>query len=131
MNTDLARAMLEGLWRNPIDPREWVLLDKRGNPLAGVILDQVNPSVGGSDYIELVYIRAMKKGGARKLMEILVERADELGATIVGTVKPLRAQAYDMKKMSKRNLLKWYREFGFETDGDEILREPGVSGYEG
>lgn len=124
MNTDLARAMLEGLYQNPFDPREWILLDKSGEPLSGVQLSQLNPSCWGPNNIHLHFVRAIRKGGGRALMELLVQRADELGATLTGDIKPMRAAAYGMKKMSKQALRKWYRQFGFKVYIDEITRLP-------
>jgi len=128
--SEFLEAMLEGLYLNPMDPRERVLLDAEGNPLAGVTLHHMH-EVWGKNYLHLEEIRSFTKGGARKLMEILAGRADQYGATIGGTVKPLPAQAYGMKKMPKRKLIAWYKRFGFKQErpgGDEMVRHPRVAG---
>jgi len=94
----------------------------------------MHPDAWGHNYLHLEEIRGFVKGGARKLMEILVARADQYGATIGGTVKPLPAQAYGMKKMHKTKLKAWYRQFGFEPEtrgvrySDEMVRRPRVAG---
>ena len=127
MRSELLDGMLEGFFRNPINPREWVLLDKRGNPLAGVTLHHMNSASWGLNYLHLEEIRAMTKGGGRKAMELLIEHADLLCATIGATVEPLRAAAYKMKKLSKRRLMDWYKDLGFVQErggGFEIVRYP-------
>lgn len=132
--SELLEAMLEGLYLNPLDPRERVLLDGEGNPLAGVTLHHMNPGAWGHNYLHMEEIRGFVKGGARKLMEILIERADQYGATLAGHVKPLPAQAYGLKKMPKRKLIAWYKKFGFEREKfgsrptDDMIRRPRTAG---
>lgn len=119
----LREAMLDGLWVNPLDGRERILSDKKGNPIAGVILWDLDAHSWGPSHLHLEEIRSLKKGGARKLMEILVERADSLGATLSGVAKPLYSPVYK-SKMPIGKLKRWYKEFGFDVEGDEIRREP-------
>jgi hypothetical protein len=123
----LLEAMLEGFYQNPLNPREAVLVREDGEPLAGVSLRHMNEAAWGPNYLHLEEVRAMMPGGGRKAMEILIERADDLCAIIAGTVKPLPAAPYGMKKMPQRKLMNWYKDFGFvpESRGSsEIIRRP-------
>lgn len=123
----LLEAMLQGLYQNPINPREAVLVREDGEPLAGITLHHMSESAWGHNYLHLEEVRAMMPGGGRALMEILIDRADDNCATIAGTVKSLPAAAYGMKKMPKTKLMAWYKGFGFvqESRGSsEIIRRP-------
>jgi hypothetical protein len=123
--SELLREMYRGMYLNPFNPRELVLYDETGDPVAGVTLVHLSPTSWGPGHIYLESIRAMKKGGGRELMEILVDRADQYGVTITGDVKPLKSQVYGMKKMPLKKLKDWYRQFGFQMKrGDEMLRLP-------
>jgi hypothetical protein len=123
--SQLLREMYKGMYLNPFDSRELVLYDKRGEPVAGVILRHMSPASWGPNHLHLESIRSMKKGGGRALMEILIDRADQQGATIFGDVKPLKSQVYGMKKMPLKKLKDWYRQFGFQIKrGDEMVRLP-------
>lgn len=128
--SELLEKMLEGFFGNPINPREAVLVRGDGEPLAGVTLHHMSASAWGPNYLHLEEVRAMSRGGGRAAMEILVDRADENCATIAGTVKPLPAAAYGMKKMSQSKLMAWYKQFGFvpEKKGSpDIIRRPDPS----
>lgn len=125
--SELLDAMLEGFFSNPFNPREAVLTDREGEPVAGVTIHHMNAANWGPNYIHLEEIRALVPGGGRKAMEILIKRADQYCAVLAGTVKPLPATAYGMKKMPQRKLMDWYRHFGFESErpkSPEIIRYP-------
>ena len=125
--SELLKAMLEGFFANPFDPREAVLTDREGEPVAGVTIHHLNAALWGLNHIHLEEVRALVPGGGRKMMEILIERADRYCAVLAGTVKPLPAAAYGMKKMPQRKLMDWYRQFGFESEtprSPEIVRYP-------
>jgi hypothetical protein len=123
----LLDAMLEGFYGNPFNPREAVLVRPDGEPLAGVTLHHMNETAWGPRYLHLEEVRALLPGGGRAAMEILIQRADEQCATIAGTVKPLPAQAYGMKKMHPKKLMSWYKGFGFvpeQPGSTDIIRPP-------
>lgn len=126
-DADLLDKMLEGFWGNPLNPREAVLVDGAGEPIAGVTLHHMNEAAWGPKYLHLEEVRALKPGGGRAAMELLIERADAYCATIAGTVKPLPAYIYGMKKMPQRKLMAWYKEFGFvpeDPGSHDIIRHP-------
>ncbi len=123
--TQLLEAMLDGLYFNPLNERERVLIRKDGEPLAGVTLHHKDEGAWGKNYLHLEEIRALTPGGGRVLMQLLVDRADKLSATIAGYVKPLPAVAYGMKKMQQKKLMDWYKQFGFKQEGGaNIIRRP-------
>lgn len=126
-DADLLDKMLDGFFSNPLNPREAVLTDEIGEPVAGVTLHHMNEISWGPRYLHLEEVRAMKPGGGHAVMEILTERADIYCAKIAGTVKSLPAYIYGMKKMPERKLMAWYKEFGFEPErrgSPDIIRHP-------
>lgn len=60
------------------------------------------------------------KGQGTKAMYRLIGLADEHGVILEGTVKPFGTG----KRLTKAQLKKWYKKFGFEVKGDEITRHP-------
>lgn len=124
----LLEKMLDGFFQNPINPREAILTDRSGEPLGGVTLHHMDERSWGKNHLHLEEVRALSPGGGRLVMEILIDRADALCATISGTVKSLPAYAYNMKKMPQRKLVNWYKQFGFKTERDtDITRYPDPS----
>lgn len=129
-NTENVRILTEGAFRNPLYPREWVFME--GDiPLAGIVLAEIGTtdmtvSTEGRKLnleakeregrIYLNELRAMSKGGGRKAMNILTERADNLGLTIDLFAQPRRA-GYYLKPLTLRKLVAWYKGFGFKLEG--------------
>lgn len=80
--------------------------------------------------IHLGDIRALnpRNGAGTRALKFLCDLADKHGVTLQGTAK-----AYDKDRMSTRQLLDWYRKFGFvedpdsygsDEDGFDIIRKP-------
>ncbi len=114
---------VEGLYDNPLVRGEFVLM--HGNvPVGGISAYPLPESHYGPLHIHLKEIRAFKKGGGRQLMQHLTRRADELGITMSGTVKPLHSDIYK-RSWTKKKLMDWYLGFGFKKeDSSHIIRKP-------
>jgi hypothetical protein len=124
---ELIDALFAGTAENPLNPRQRVFMQGR-DPYALVALDLIRWE---PDWIHVSEIYALRRGGGRKALELLVARADALGVTLHLYAQPLEPLYGGGKKagkrMSKRQLKAWYRQFGFEPTGpvDEMIRYPG------
>jgi hypothetical protein len=93
------------------------------DPYALVALDLIRWEPG---WIHVSEIYALRRGGGRKALELLVARADALGVTLHLYAQPLEAAPSGGKRLSKRKLKAWYKQFGFQPTGpvDEMIRYP-------
>ena len=129
--SDLLKCMVEGLMRHPFSRNSWVLIDPDNDAGATVEMTHLSPAHWGEDHIHISDIRALRPGGGRDLMSILVDRADACGAMISLNAQPLPAVPGAAVKMTKTKLMKWYKGFGFvrqrNDDGklsDKMVRMP-------
>jgi len=124
---DFIKILTEGTLINPLSPNYSLqyVFHEGEEPLALVELDY-KPAIWGPDSVWLAFITALSKGGGRKTMEILIERADRHGITLKGDVVPVKS-GFHKKKYPVRKLVDWYKQFGFKVTskiGHEIERKP-------
>lgn len=68
----------------------------------------------GDESIHIEELLAVTRGGGRKAMEFLTEMADKHGVILDLYASPLPGVRGQHKQRTQKQLMEWYREFGFE-----------------
>jgi hypothetical protein len=113
-STPIVDELLEGSFENPLYGREAIFMEGK-EMIAGVVLMQVPHDVI-PNRVHIAELRAIAKGGGRKVMDLITKRADGLGITLDLMPVPQR-KGYYLKPLTLRKLVAWYRGFGFELQG--------------
>ena len=109
---DPRKQLLAETLYNPFSPHSepGFLFMEGDEPLAEVSLSY-NPNIWG-DMVHIASIHALSKGGGRKVMEMLGERADAIGVTLTGVVRGIKTKLYP-RAWGKKRLVQWYKQFRF------------------
>lgn len=96
-------------YRNPFNPREIVINN--------------NSTVELSIFDNMVHIKSIRsfdtqKGIGTKTMQILIDLADKLKVNLSLYPKPYSQE----KSLSKEKLIQFYNKFGFNMDGEDMIR---------
>lgn len=104
--------LTEGFQLHPGRTDALIVPDADGCALALVVISELTQRKPGSFYLE--ELQALVPGGGRRAMQVILDRADRIGATLYLVPEPLIPMSAG-HKLSERRLRSWYRGLGFSA----------------
>jgi len=100
--------------------RDTVAFGFKGDPQPLVTLELIAQT--DAVYLTGLMSTVQKKGFGKYVMKLVIDEADKLGVTLVGTAKPFGIPEV---RIPKAKLVKFYKGLGFHVGSDgKMIREP-------